>query len=383
MMVDLTSDSNVRTIGVVFGTFAPLHIGHQQEIYKAVAECGEAIVMVSGYKGDRGDKIGLPVRTRYRYLREAYADEPLIHVDMIDESKIPRYPGGWELWTRMLVDRVRANTTMSADEHVVQYVIYVGEQDYVDELKNQLSQGKLYYERWDVVKLDRSKIPVSATMIREDPMKHWTAINRVFRRRFTKKVLVLGSASTGKSTLVRRLARSINAPFSEEYARTYEESHNLKDEDLTVADYVSFLEGQDRANCDEVRSASNQGVVFFDTDAITTKTYAQLYLPSEDRKQWGAVADLYVNREDPDVILLIPPVTRYVDDGFRNMEWAKTVDEYYDALVKNIKLAGLWDRVVILDDAGSDEDPDGFYARYVHAKKAVESRLGVKMDLLD
>ena len=28
-------------------------------------------------------------------------------------------------------------------------------------------------------------------------------------------------------------------------------------------------------------------------------------------------------------------------------------------------------------------DEEGFYARYVHAKKAIQERLGVKMDLLD
>jgi NadR type nicotinamide-nucleotide adenylyltransferase len=366
---------------VVFGTFAPLHVGHQQEIYKAVAECGQAIVIVSGYQGDRGDLVGLPLQKRYRYLREAYSDETTIHVDMIDESAIPRYPDGWGPWLDALVAVIRRNTPEGMTDR--EYVLYTGEQDYIDELSTRLPNYTDDHTSWTTVKLDRSRIPVSATMIRSDSMQYWSLINRVFRRAFTKKVLVMGSASTGKSTLVRRLARSINAPFSEEYARTYEEERNLKDDDLSVADYVSFFEGQDRVNCQEVKSPSNQGVVFFDTDAIVTKTYAERYLPETDRSQWEAVAQLYINRESPDLILLIPPMTDYVDDGFRNMDWAADTDGFYSALLANLRQANLMDKVVVLDDGGTPGDEGGFYARLTHAKKAVEDHIGVSMDFLD
>ena len=47
---------------------------------------------------------------------------------------------------------------------------------------------------------DRHDISLSATQIRENPQEHWTHINRVFRRHFSKIVTVMGSASTGKST---------------------------------------------------------------------------------------------------------------------------------------------------------------------------------------
>lgn len=383
----MTTETNTtRKIGVVFGTFAPLHVGHQQEIYKAAAENGEAIVIVSGYDGDRGDKIGLGLQRRYRYLREAFKDEPDIHVSCINENSIPKYVdaenNGWPEWARLFVDTVRATIHIGYDENV-EYRVYTGDAEYLPWFDTLLPKLSNRNESWAVVKLDRSRIPVSATMIREDPMKHWSLINRVFRRFFTKKVLVVGAASGGKSTLVRRLARSINAPFSEEYARTYEIEHSLKDEDLTVADYVSFFEGQDRVNCDEVKNPSNQGIVFFDTDAIVTKTYASRYLPEDSRPDWEPVAELYIKREDPDLILVIPPATDYVDDGFRNMDWADDRWKFHTELMENIEKAGLADRVVILDAKGGRDDAGGFYARYSQAKKAVGDRLGVKMDFLD
>jgi NadR type nicotinamide-nucleotide adenylyltransferase len=372
-----------KRIGVVFGTFAPLHAGHQQEIYKALIQNDAAVVIVSGYTGDRGDKVGLSLEKRFRYLREAYNDEPDVYVQMIDETTIPRYPDGWGPWLDELVNAVYSSMDSPRDR---EYTVYTGEQEYVDELSKRLPYSHAADApgaHWFAHKLDRNDIPISATMIRENPMVHWNQINRVFRRHFTKKVLVMGSASTGKSTLVRRLARSINAPFSEEYARTYEEERNIDDNELKASDYMEFIVGQDRANCLEVMSPSNQGVVFFDTDAIVTKTYAQRYLDAEDNKSLANVFDTYIAREDPDLILLIPPITDYVDDGFRAMNWADDRMEFHDALVRNINEAGFADRVEILDDKGTENDKGGYYARYVHAMRAVSSRLGIPMDYIN
>lgn len=371
-----------RRIGVVFGTFAPLHAGHQQEIYKALINADGAVVIVSGYSGDRGDKIGLPVAKRYRYLREAYNDEPDVFVGMIDEDGMPRYPGGWGPWLDELVRVVMAALADPSASHEI--TVYTGEPEYAVELRRRLTAyaGANGSIAWRVELLDRGDIPISATQIRQNPMAHWNDINRVFRRHFTKRVLVMGSASTGKSTLVRRLSRSINAPFSEEYARSYEEERNIDDNELTAADYMEFIIGQDRANCLEVMSPANNGITFFDTDAIVTKTYAQRYLPASDNRTLAPAFDTYIARERPDLILLIPPVGEYVDDGFRAMDWAGDRQRFHDALVANVKAAGLWDRVVILDDKGDDVDKGGFYARYLHAMSAIEDRLGIPMNRL-
>lgn len=62
-----------NTVGIIFGTFAPLHTGHIDLITKAKRENERVIVIVSGYNDDRGDKIGLPVQKRFRYVREAFS----------------------------------------------------------------------------------------------------------------------------------------------------------------------------------------------------------------------------------------------------------------------------------------------------------------------
>lgn len=369
-----------KNIGIYFGTLAPLHIGHQAEIYKALIENDGLILLVSGSKGDRGDKIGLDVYKRFRYLREAFNDEPNIYVDYIDETDMPAYPDGWNVWLQALMSRVDNAVTTTTGHH---FSFYVGEEDYVRELTKRTAKfhdGNSY----EVVKSDRQDIQISATMIRENPMAHWNAINRVFRRHFTKKVLVVGSASTGKSTLIRRLSRSISAPFSEEYARTYEELSNVTDSELTASDYMRFIQGQYDANSKEINSPANNGIVFLDTDAIVTRVYAQMGLTDEENAVLEPLFQETIANEEFDLILVIPPITEYVDDGFRDMSQSDddTRWDFHNRLMAMLNEFGFDDKIVVLDDAGGRRDEMGFYARFNHAKQAVQTRLGIDMNVM-
>lgn len=89
-----------RKVGVVFGSFAPLHRGHLDLIMRAKKENdGGCIVIVCGYDGDKGEPL-MPHSKRYRYVREFFADDDLVAVYAINdtESMRPNYPNGWDSW---------------------------------------------------------------------------------------------------------------------------------------------------------------------------------------------------------------------------------------------------------------------------------------------
>ena len=365
-----TDDLQGDKIGVFFGTLAPMHVGHQAEIYKAAALNDGVVVIASGYTNERGYQIGFSVEKRFRYLREAFSDETDIKVDYINEDNIPMMPDGWDEWTRIIVETVKRNI-VNKDATIT---FYTGEKDYKNQLETRLPKNG----QFKVSLMDRTVLKISATDIRKDPIGNWDYINRVFRRHFAKKVTVMGSASTGKSTLVRRLARTSNSPFSEEYAREYQEKSNVSDEELVVKDYIRLIQGQYDANSREINSPANNGLTIFDTDAMVTKVYADMWLNDVDNAQLKPLFDNTIGEELIDLILLIPPVTPYVDDGFRNMttsdndsRWA-----FHRHLLEVIEEYGFTDKLVILDAKGDSDDPYGYYARYLQALDAIQTRTG-------
>lgn len=85
-----------KRIGIVFGTFAPMHVGHVDLITKAKRANDNVLVIVSGSntQEDRGTRAGLSLNRRFRYVREVFYDDELVVVDKLDEAGIPVYPEG-------------------------------------------------------------------------------------------------------------------------------------------------------------------------------------------------------------------------------------------------------------------------------------------------
>ena len=174
---------------------------------RAKKECdGGCIVIVDGRDGDRGGK-EMPLKLRYRYVREFFADDDLVAVYPVNETElgIEPYPNGWDKF----ITEVEKIFDIAADGSAV---FYVSEDEYRKHLTD------LGY---NVVLLDRTENPISATMIRENPIKHWDKITYPFRRVFSTNILICGTASEGKTTLVKDLGKYFNAPYSHEYARDY------------------------------------------------------------------------------------------------------------------------------------------------------------------
>lgn len=346
-----------KKIGCVFGSFAPLHQGHLDMIMRAKKECdGGCIVIVCGFEGDKGEPL-MPHKKRYRYVREFFADDPLVFVYAINDSELgcKAYPYGWPEWLKEFRRICREDAHINPDAELVWYV---GDKNYDNDLKN-WGETSILVNRFDTN-------PICATVIRKNPILHWDKITFPFRRIFSTNILIIGTASEGKTTMTADLGKYFNAPYSWEWARDYMRESCVNDWELDSADFIAFLDGQYNLNKKLINSPANHGIFFSDSDALTTKMYAEMYskdprfaITPEEYLKVAAVADELTRKSRWDKIFLLAPHGVFVNDNERCMDHASMESrmELYELLVKHMKDAGLWDKVTILDG--------GYYKNFV------------------
>ena len=363
-------------IGIVFGAFAPCHIGHLEVILKAKKENDGCVVIVCGEDGDCGEPFGLDVYRRFRYMRELFADDNQIYVVMAAGQGIPQKETEWESWLEIINLKI-ADSLQHSD---AQKIWYTGKTTQAEALENESTD--------EVHLVDTSLYPVTGQNIRNDALRYFNAIALPFRRAFTKKVLVLGAPSGGKTTLVKDLAKLYSCPYSFEYSRQYQEESNVNDFELDGMDYQRLVTGQFQLNRDTIADPASQGMAILDTDVMVTKVYARLGAEDVDYaitpEEYAIVeqsANAFIARQLWDLILVVPPTLKYVHDGYRNMEFSEDsfLTTIHEMMLEEIARSGNLDKVVMLDAKGiGEKDEFSYYARYKQAKEAIDELMGHK-----
>jgi NadR type nicotinamide-nucleotide adenylyltransferase len=118
------------------------------------------------------------------------------------------------------------------------------------------------------------------------------------------RVVLIGSESTGKTTLARSLAAELGVPWVPEYAREYLDQ---KGPPLSYADVEPIARGQRAA---EDAADPTRGLVILDTDLVSTTVYARYY--------YGvcpAWIEQAARERRADLYLLLHPDVPWVADG--------------------------------------------------------------------
>ena len=289
-------------IGVFVGKFTPIHRGHINAIIQSATKCEMLYVVVSDHptlterlcKQDNLKLMDLKLRTKWVSTELQGFDH--IKVIMLNEEGILEYPYGWTQWAEKLKEAVPERFD----------VIFGGETEYVEQ--HNINFPNVEYELYDC---DRMKYPISATMIRENPLKYWDYILGSVRPHFVKRVLITGSESCSKTTITKYLAKLYNTSWVEEEGRYYSEKYLGGNEDVfTVEDFgrISYLHKELEYHADKT---SNK-VVFVDTDATVTQFYCNMYLGEH-----SDMVESFVDADRYDIVLMFKPDVKWVDDGQR------------------------------------------------------------------
>lgn len=351
----------VKDYGLVLGSFSPMHTGHLDLVMAAKKLCRKgAIIAVCGLDGDRGTRVGLPIEKRYQIIKDMFKGDPLVHVIMMKDNDIgiAGYNDKWKEWlealSKAMVSNIhgadRVNKRM-CKAMLNQTTLFTGEPTYKDAV-NALNMGP------NVYLLSRDLNTISATKIRKHPMTYWNEIiGDAYKSAFAKRILIIGTASEGKSTLTKDLARYFDADYSEEYgheviAEKTTVTENPDDTQLTLDDYMSFLDVQYENN-----SVCTKKLKLCDSDAMTTLMYAKYY--STDNRYLITEADyekleMHARFLDYDVIFVMPPKKdSWVQDGCRDSLTNSFEDrkKQYQVLMKILGQHYCTEDVVYLNDS--------------------------------
>lgn len=358
----------MKKIGMVLGCFCPLHQGHLDLIMRAKKENDLCYIVVCGYKGDRGGDL-LPLDKRYRYVCQEFANDENVKVIKVNDDEIGLDQSfsltNWRVWLYAVYQKM-----IKVDMWALPYdrTWYVAEKQYAESLE--------YYDE-KVVYVDRTLNPISGTMIRENPLKYWNNIAPTFRKVFSNNILIVGTASEGKTTLVQDIARYFGLPYSVEMGRTRIYETTKTDDELDFGDFHYNLYEQNKCNAQLIDSLSNRGVIISDTDNLVTLMYAKKYAEeSEFKLTHGDYVVLYnIAKKESEYIkwkkvFVLPPKNNYVDDGVRYMG-------HEDMEIRT----ALFDHLIeLLNEFGYDYEilEGNYYEKFLKVKDYVGGLLNVK-----
>ena len=322
------------SVGVFPGKFSPPHRGHLASILEASCRCEKLYVVVShNEKLEQSMYDGTPtkpitLKQKLKWLSVELSEFDHIRVVGLDEKDIPVYPYGWKQWCELLNESVKEPFE----------VIFGGEPQYADEGYTKYFPDTIYavYER------TQSGYPISATEIRVNPYKHWDYILGAAREHFVKRVLISGTESCGKTTMTKMLAKIFHTSWAREEGRFYSTKYFGGNEDVFEVDDFLKICWEQREIEDHAVKTANQ-ITFFDTDAVVTQFYCNMYLGEHNPK-----IETFVDPTLYDKVLFLTPSVKWVSDGFRWNDNDSVRWNLHEELKEMYRERGFGDKLVVI-----------------------------------
>jgi len=275
-------------IGMVIGKFYPPHLGHHYLIDIASQNCNKVYVLVC-WKSEQA----IPIEIRYAALTERHPEVEVLKIkDELDDNDT----AGWAAYTLKILGQA-PDAVFSSEDYGEPY-------------------AKMMGSNHVMVDRNRTTIPCSGTMIRQNPLHHLDWISQSMRAYYVKRICLVGAESTGKTTLAKNLAEFFKTLWVPEYGREYcieKWKDEIISEDWTTAEFVHIAIEQSRREDEAARTANK--VLICDTDAFATSIWHERYL----HHQSSEVKDIS-NERKIDLYILTGDEIPFIQDGFRDGE---------------------------------------------------------------
>lgn len=275
---------------LVLGKFMPLHRGHLALVEYACTKAHQVVVWLCAAEHEP-----LPGPLRMAWLEASFAQYPKVVCRYFayreDGPLSSASAASWEV-ARAWADVIRRE--LGPIDAVV------SSEAYGDYLAQLLGIEHLLFDA------QRSQVDISATRIRQQPLLHWQHLPMPVQRYYQAKVCILGTESTGKTTLAQALAQHFGGDWVPERGRALvPDSRQFSFEVLPIILHQ---------HAQQVQQVSDRlaPIVFIDTDHHITQSYA-LYVFGRalEVPQWIAQTN------QADLYLYLAPDVPLVQDGTR------------------------------------------------------------------
>ncbi len=299
-------------VGMYGGSFNPLHLGHLECMIKAAGACRELYIVIS-YRDDDTD---IPLRVKIRWVYQLTKHIGNVRIITLKDRVSDKADYTEEYWTADC-NEVKEKIGKKID------VVFCGS-DY-----DENSFWNRCYEDSEFIVFPRNEY--NSTEIRKDIYGHWDWMPQIVRSYFTKKVLLIGGESVGKSTLSINLANYFNTVCLEEVGRELSELSGT-DVYMLPEDFTRILVEH---KAKEMRLLEQSNKVFIeDTDCLITKFFLDFLEDAEAEKN-SQLAEAIAQLNSYDLILFLEPDVEWVQDGDRS-EVIAADREKYSAKIKEL-----------------------------------------------
>lgn len=238
--------------GFVFGKFMPFHSGHEAMIRFALSHCDTISVLVCC-----SNRETLPAGIRCSWIENTFRDEPRVKVVVYeyDERLLPN--------TSATSASVSAVWSEQFRQLFPDHTIVVTSEPYGDLVANYMGITHIPFD------IEKDQYPVSATEIRANLPATWQYLPDSVKASLVTKVVLLGTESTGKTTLTGRLAAHFNCSAVMEAGRDIiSDSNDFELDDL-------YMIAKEHARRIDQQAIGASPLVIIDTDLYITLSYGE------------------------------------------------------------------------------------------------------------
>jgi HTH-type transcriptional repressor of NAD biosynthesis genes len=282
--------------GLVLGKMYPFTKGHQYLIDTAISNAETVHVIIT-----HNSSQSIPGEVRYNAIKEAYKNNQNVKVYSVSDEGIPAYDYECETleefysyWVPLVYSEVDVlDAVFTSENYGDDFAKYLGIEHFL-------------------VDKDRNHVPISGTLVREDPHKYWNYIADSMKPYFVKRIAIMGPESVGKSTLTKNVSNNLGTNFVPEYGRLIYEINNS----VTIDDFIPISKG--RQEIEDWMIKYSKKYLICDTEDITTYLFSKMYCPDEYKKVEPYFLNVLETKSKYDLYILLKPDCEGVQDGTRN-----------------------------------------------------------------